>query len=383
MHSGYASSSISSKSYRRALQDAYNDWKMADDASQRVAGEERTAEECKRDLTNAKKYVEQMHAQRSPLRGLRKKKPSFLNLLGRNKNTSLAHLPIQPVPSAPIDLIEASVHVDELERRMYVLTKQIEATKTAAAKLDNCFEALRNTLDSGPLPSWRYTLGNEDAIARAEKSVAAREEAYNDSLTMTESFKRGRLAAQSAHHHYAQAMDLVDTVCSPKKNTWEAALGDEQSREQTYREAGSWAQKAQVCFNECLRVLEPYQDLLGRDELEDCDELKRAGLLQAVRLYELMYGGKALAFGITQQVQIMLQKQTAVFERLTRLAVGVQNFTTHCETVQQAARNQRDHARRHVVALWMNDGSAYASLSPMSSPPSSPSAGNSNSGMVL
>lgn len=64
MHSGYASSSISSKSYRRALQDAYNDWKMADDASQRVAGEERTAEECKRDLTNAKKYVEQMHAQR-------------------------------------------------------------------------------------------------------------------------------------------------------------------------------------------------------------------------------------------------------------------------------------------------------------------------------
>lgn len=52
---------------------------------------------------------------------------------------------------------------------------------------------------------------------------------------MTESFKRGRLAAQSAHHHYAQAMDLVDTVCSPKKNTWEAALGDEQSREQTYR----------------------------------------------------------------------------------------------------------------------------------------------------
>ena len=47
--------------------------------------------------------------------------------------------------------------------------------------------------------------------------------------------EHARTAIQSAHHHYRQAMDLVDAVCGPKKNKWEAILGDEQSRQETYR----------------------------------------------------------------------------------------------------------------------------------------------------
>lgn len=55
-----------------------------------------------------------------------------------------------------------------------------------------------------------------------------------------------------------------------------------------------------MCFNECLRTLHPHWDLLKRDEEQACNDLKELGLLQAVQLYNLMYGGKALAMGITR-----------------------------------------------------------------------------------
>ena len=55
------------------------------------------------------------------------------------------------------------------------------------------------------------------------------------SKAMTKAMQHACIAIQSAHHHYRQAMDLVDAVCSPKKNRWEAVMGDEQSRQETYR----------------------------------------------------------------------------------------------------------------------------------------------------
>ncbi|OCH90520.1 hypothetical protein OBBRIDRAFT_730604, partial [Obba rivulosa] len=175
---------------------------------------------------------------------------------------------------------------------------------------------------------------------------------------ITISLRRARHAAQSAHLHYRQAMDIVDSVCSPKRGAWGSMFGDEQSREQTYKDAASAAHKSQVCFNECLRALEAHLDLLQEEEVQACRDLQELGLLQAVRLYELMYGGKALAMGITQQSQIMLQKQDAVFARLTTFAVGVQNCTVHCESVERGAKDKRDSARRYLVSLWMSDGSS-------------------------
>ena len=65
-------------------------------------------------------------------------------------------------------------------------------------------------------------------------------------------------------------------------------------------EAAEWAQKAQICFNECVRSLTPHWELLKQDELQDCEDIKQTGLLQAVQLYNLMYGGKVLQMGITR-----------------------------------------------------------------------------------
>ena len=41
-------------------------------------------------------------------------------------------------------------------------------------------------------------------------------------------------------------------------------------------------------------------ELLDHEQIVAAEQLKEVGLLQGVRLYDLMYGGKALAFGITR-----------------------------------------------------------------------------------
>ena len=55
----------------------------------------------------------------------------------------------------------------------------------------------------------------------------------------------------------------------------------------------------------------------------------------------------------TAQVKIMVQKQDAVFERLTNFAVWVQECTKYCRMVEFEAHESRDAARRTLVALWV------------------------------
>lgn len=348
-------STSTSRSFGQSLSEAYNKWKAADEAAQALASLESETTDCEQELATAKKMLQNLRTESRPR--IAKRKPSLLqSIIGKSKNESAPHLPMQIAPDATAELVEASITVYELERRSHELTNRIEETQQLVAVLDDCYTALRGMLDNGPLLSWQFDQGNEGAIAKSEKTAAAREAAYDHSVVTTDALKRARAFIQSAHHHYNQAMDLVEGMCSPTRGTWTSILGDEQSKEQTYKEAGSWAERAQVCFNECLRVLTPHLDVLQQTEKDAFEELQTSGLLQAIQMYKLMYGGKALNFGITQQVELMLRKQLAVFSMLTDLAVGIQNCTKDCEDVQQRGRMQRDAARRQVISLWMNDG---------------------------
>ena len=49
----------------------------------------------------------------------------------------------------------------------------------------------------------------------------------------------------------------------------------------------------------------------------------------------------------------MIQKQDAVFQRLTNFAVWVQECTKYCRMVEFEAHESRDAARRTLVALWV------------------------------
>ena len=137
-------------------------------------------------------------------------------------------------------------------------------------------------------------------------------------------------------------------------------MGDEQSRQETYRgehqaypcpcavssvctvssvlttadtEAAEWAKKAQICFNECVRALQPHWVLLKRDELEACEDLQNTGLLQAVQLYKLMYGGKVLAMGITRASPLPRSVRLHVCTTLTLVTVrGLRGRQRRCRS---------------------------------------------------
>ncbi|KAI9069688.1 hypothetical protein FKP32DRAFT_48084 [Trametes sanguinea] len=358
MDSGYASSMSSVRVPADwMLSRLYENWKIADAAAQRLSTDMKAYAECEKQLREARKKKEQ--EKKSP--GT-KRRPTLIPLLFRKKSSPSLAAPSDPSSSTSAPVLDSPLPtVEELEARLAALQGRVAATRSAAERLDSCFDELRRVLDDGRPVSWRSSHSSSsssgssyvEAYRKARKTVATREEAYMSSKSTTKAFQRACVAVQSAHHHYIKAMDLIDVVCSPKKSKWEAMMGEEQSRQETYREAAKWAEKAQICFNECLRSLQPHWDLLKRDELEACDDLKDAGLLQAVQLYNLMYGGKTLAMGITQQVQLMIQKQEAVFARLTNFAVWVQNCTEHCQTVELEARENRDTARRQLVALWV------------------------------
>ncbi len=48
----------------------------------------------------------------------------------------------------------------------------------------------------------------------------------------------------------------------------------------------------------------------------------------------------------------MLQRQNDVFLQLTNFAVGVQNCTANCESVEREVRASRDAARRQLIAVY-------------------------------
>ena len=63
----------------------------------------------------------------------------------------------------------------------------------------------------------------------------------------------------------------------------------------------------------------------------------------------------------------MVHKQEAVFQRLTSIAVWVQDCTRHCETVELETRARRDAARRELVALWVRadaDSETFSLVAP-------------------
>ncbi|KAI0652744.1 hypothetical protein C8Q79DRAFT_897399 [Trametes meyenii] len=370
MDSGYASSMASSTRLPAdwMLSRMYENWKIADAATQRLGLDLRSLEECKSQLRDARKSAEADKKSSGT-----KRRPTLIPLFRKKSTPTLVHpVPALACPDPSSDSVPPSLA--ELEARLSALESRVAATRSAAERLDTCFDELRRVLDDGRPVSWRssHSSGSSgsfyaDSYKKARRTVSTREEAYLASKSTTKALQRACLAVQSAHHHYMKAMDLLDVVCSPKKSKWEAIVGDEQSRQETYREAAKWAEKAQICFNECIRSLQPQWDLLKRDEVEICEDLKETGLLQAVQLYNLMYGGKTLAMGITQQVQIMMQKQDAVFQRLTNFAVWVQSCTKHCEAVELETRESRDTARRQLVALWVQadeDTETYSLVAP-------------------
>ncbi|KAL6304847.1 hypothetical protein BKA93DRAFT_825454 [Sparassis latifolia] len=326
---------------------AYQRWKTANEASGALPDMKRAVAQCKTEADSAKARLEGMKTQST---GLQRKPSIMRKIVGKAKKDQSTG----GTELLSTGITEARCSKEDAERRLATLSDQLRAFETVAGMLDGYYDTLKSMMVSKHLLAWRYSLASEAAISRAEKVVAEVEGAYTDSQRMTNILQRVELAIQSTHHHYRNAMNDLDAVCGARRSKWESLLADEQSKEMTYKAAAVWAQKAQKCFDEFLRVFDAHRDLLG-NEPQERHELKQVGLLQAVQIYKLNYGGKPLQMGIIKEMEVMLQKQEAVFQRLTALAVWVQDFTKHSETVCQDVRVKRDRARHKLVVLWMDD----------------------------
>lgn len=140
------------------------------------------------------------------------------------------------------------------------------------------------------------------------------------STTTSALFHRACAMIQSAHRHYNEAISIMDGVRNPSRNMITVMLGDEQSRESTYKgllsylwvgfiatnaylfnvcpsESANKAHIAQKWYTECMRILEPHMELIPQRLSPYIAELQEAGLLQPLKIYELMYGGESLGFG--------------------------------------------------------------------------------------
>jgi hypothetical protein len=64
-------------------------------------------------------------------------------------------------------------------------------------------------------------------------------------------------------------------------------------------DAVKMASKAQICLNELFRVMNPHEHMFPADRMEDYNALKKLGLMQMSKIYDLMWGGSFTADGVS------------------------------------------------------------------------------------
>jgi hypothetical protein len=136
------------------------------------------------------------------------------------------------------------------------------------------------------------------------------------------------------------------------------------------------ASKAQICLDEMFRVMEHHEHMLPVERMEDYKALKKLGLMQMSKIYNLMWGGSFMASGVSGpcdpqvvltldyrtassdiliiagSVKQLLGRQEAAFAHLTPLAVWIQDRAPVCSMEESLAEKLRDDVRREIAAAW-------------------------------
>ena len=63
---------------------------------------------------------------------------------------------------------------------------------------------------------------------------------------------------------------------------------------------------------------------------------------------------------LIESTNLVLERQEAAFEHLTRLAVWVQDRVVHCEIMELTARLRLEEARGEMVKVWTTRSPPYA-----------------------
>lgn len=232
--------------------------------------------------------------------------------------------------------------VSALEKEKSELQRTIDANLSLAREMDQEFEFV-----SRHAPA----ISDNEEIRTAKGNLTVRITSYNKAEQAVLDFQRGQVTAQHAHHYYNTALQCLDAVRGGIGPVLFSGIS-EVSKNQDYKEAVVFAGKAQVCFSETIKVVTPYVASMPSEILSDFNQLQEMGLLQASKIYDLMYGWKGSASDTAGSVKLMFQKQENVFASLTRFTVWVQTYVPVVESEAQNALSMKIAAQKKLVQLW-------------------------------
>ncbi|KAF8579540.1 hypothetical protein K439DRAFT_1663190 [Ramaria rubella] len=232
--------------------------------------------------------------------------------------------------------------IETLSERKKDITTQVQKNMGLASEADQIFELIGASVAS-------LTSTSGPQITAAEQLLTEAVTSHNTAQILVTDLLRARVTVQHAHHYYTSVLQTLDALRGTAIGR--AALGGVGEITAT-----QIAAKAQICFNETVRVLTPHTTMLPAEVMADFEKLKELGLLQASKIYGLMYGWKRATSGtgmlVSGSIKLMLQKQEIAFACLTRVAVWVQNEVPVAEAGLFATQVVRDKKRQDLVTLW-------------------------------
>jgi len=309
----------------------------------------------------------------------RTKQKSFKSYFGfgkSNRKASISNSAVEASETAAVTtsqshIMGSSPAMEAFNRAHEAEEQQARLVEDLAAKVDE-FKRKRQTLSdaaAGSNVSWNRLrqMVEETISGRVELSEAIdevmekldyAESAYNSAKKKATDLVRARLVVQHAHHYFTRALKICDELRGTSSGrAFVGALGggggmNDMMKKIQYGDSVKMASKAQICLNEMFRVMEPYEQMLPADRMEDYKALQKMGLMQMSKIYNLMWGGSIMAHGVAGSIKLLLERQEAAFAYLTPLAVWIQNKAPECLDEADVAERLRDDVRREVATTW-------------------------------
>ncbi|KAF8589066.1 hypothetical protein K439DRAFT_496079 [Ramaria rubella] len=338
--------------------DVWDHWAAADRASQRVVDVQTELNQLERELADLTKecnelkekskiLFETLHKgrRRSIIPKVFKGTTAGAKIHGKGKEKPSKDVINQEFEVAHSEEVFSMAKLESLQERIGDLKSQLETDMALASEIDRIFGLLGASVAiSVPNPPPQVTT--------AEQEYAGALADLDDAKIAVKDLLRARVTVQNAHRYYTIVLRTIDSVRATASGR--AALGalSEIRNNRDYQVAADTASKAQICFNETVRVLTPYEALLPEAILSEFTKLKKMGLEQASRIHGLLYGQAYSSTGNQQAVESAVQDQEVVFACLTHVAVWIQNQVPVAEEKLSEARRCRGQRRRDLVAAW-------------------------------
>ncbi|KZS98861.1 hypothetical protein SISNIDRAFT_447691 [Sistotremastrum niveocremeum HHB9708] len=241
--------------------------------------------------------------------------------------------------------------VQGLEKALVEAEANVNAMKKLAAINHQAFDNLRFVF------SERAATAHESLLlGEAEEELLQAKRRVEASQVAVKNMARAKITVQHAQRYFDSAIKTCDAVQGTPlgralvmgmDNGW-----SEMARNQNHKDPASLSEKAQICINETLRVLEPSKDDFPPDVLENYTKVKELGLSQMQKVYHLMYGWQSKDTGIDESLKLLLARQEEVSKHLTGLSLWVQNQYPITVETNKTLEKPTKVARENLASVW-------------------------------